>query len=157
MKNYYGFRFTRFRSFCPCPTCQSSVFRSSWKQRFPLLFLHDLQRCIRSDCSDRTRSYSAFSFLSEGIAGESGGTRMEGRKKEMADGELRVTRGAGHYDTIYTDFGRHQFGITAREMRDTTSKTARHARRAAIFNAPDTTAISWSACSASYISATPSN
>lgn len=30
-------------------------------------------------------------------------------------------------DTIYTDFGRHQFGITARETRDTTSKTARHA------------------------------
>lgn len=37
------------------------------------------------------------------------------------DGDLRVG------DSIYTDFGRHQFGITARETRDTTSKTARHA------------------------------
>lgn len=37
------------------------------------------------------------------------------------DGDLGVG------DSIYTDFGRHQFGITARETRDTTSKTARHA------------------------------
>lgn len=41
----------------------------------------------------------------------------------------RRVRGIGNYRATPStrDFGRHQFGITARETRDTTSKTARHA------------------------------